>query len=391
MGIVNVLFVLLLTDACELKAEGGGVEMYDRIPQEEHVQDEDGVGDVAKPSQPNTAASADIEAASPSSSPRSSLPPPLPPSKPKSWPSRATSAFSSALSQISAPTRKTMYKLWFLLIIDSLADGMVPYSLTTYYMDLRFHPSKSTLGDVTSLSYFLGGIGAVFAGPLARRIGLINTMVFTHVPSSTAVLLFPLAPRFWITALFLLIRTGLNNMDQAPRSAFIAAVVKPQERTAVMGITAMLRNLAAMTGPTVTGWLAEGNHFGVAFIAAGICRLGYDFGLWALFVGYERGKRLQDRGGDDDDEEDENDSPAQEMRNTFSTRARARDGTDEAAELESLAASDELDGDIDERKGVSGEKRTSQTARAWNGGLHVPEGDLGRVRSRSPHSGREND
>jgi predicted MFS family arabinose efflux permease len=79
------------------------------------------------------------------------------------------------------------------------------------------------------------------------------------------------------------IRAGLNNMDQAPRSAFIAAVVKPEERTAVMGITAMVRTLAATAGPSITGVLAGSNNFWIAFVAAGICRLAYDFGLWAMF------------------------------------------------------------------------------------------------------------
>jgi hypothetical protein len=298
-----------------------------------------------------------------------------------------------------------MYKLWFLLLIDSLADGMVPYSLTNYYMDVKFHPSKSTLGDVTSLSYFLGAIGAVFAGPLARKIGLINTMVFTHVPSSTAVLLFPLAPYFWVTALFLLVRTGLNNMDQAPRSAFIAAVVKPEERTAVMGITSMLRNLAAMCGPTVTGVLAEGDRFGVAFIAAGICRLIYDFGLYALFVGYERGRRLQDRRDDDDvDEDDEG-----EMASTGHGRGqRQRHGINGGApadhfELDSLADSETSD-DTSISSGSGGSSKyktrekdpfhTTVTATATvptkvpeSDRLHVPRqiGDSPRVRSRSPH------
>ncbi|KAJ9611317.1 hypothetical protein H2200_004501 [Cladophialophora chaetospira] len=362
MGIVNVLFILLLTDACELNPHAKGEETYSRVPQEDRARDENGNDEAAE--LPNGTTQLDIEAASPPPTPVRPHHPQIP--KPKNWFFRSTSAFSSALSQISRPTRRTMYKLWFLLLIDSLADGMVPYALTNYYMDTKFHPSKATLGDVSSLSYFLGGIGAVFAGPLARKIGLINTMVFTHVPSSAAVLLFPLAPYFWITALFLLIRTGLNNMDQAPRSAFIAAVVKPEERTAVMGITSMLRNLAAMCGPTVTGLLAEGDHFGVAFIAAGVCRLIYDFGLYALFVGYERGKKLEDR-SDNDDDEDESDDGIRDA-NQF--------------ELESLADSDSSE---DIKKGKGG----LEPVATINGGLHVPTDGLERVRSRSPHRAAE--
>ncbi|KAE9376270.1 MFS general substrate transporter [Stipitochalara longipes BDJ] len=187
-------------------------------------------------------------------------------------------------AQISQATRSVMYKLWFLLIVDSLADGMVGYSLTTYYMDKKFDLRKSTLGDITSISYVLSSCSTIFAGPLSRRLGLINTMVFTHLPSSAAVLLFPLPSSIFFTVALFFVRTGLNNMDQAPRSAFIAAVVKPEERTAVMGITSMLRTLAATAGPSVTGILAGNNRFWIAFVAAGALRIAYDLGLWAMFV-----------------------------------------------------------------------------------------------------------
>jgi MFS family permease len=191
---------------------------------------------------------------------------------------------SSLFAQISAETRSIMYKLWFLLIIDSLADGMVGYSLTTYYIDQKFHLSKSTLGDFISVSYLLSSCSTIFAGPLAKRLGLINTMVFTHLPSSAAVLLFPFPHNIHMTVTLFFLRTGLNNMDQAPRSAFIAAVVKPEERTAVMGITSMVRTLASTAGPSVTGLLAGHDRFWIAFVAAGSLRIMYDLGLWGMFV-----------------------------------------------------------------------------------------------------------
>ncbi len=193
-------------------------------------------------------------------------------------------AKKSRFQQISQATRSVMYKLWFLLVVDSLADGMVGYSLTTYYMDQKFDLPKSTLGDITSISYVLSSCSSIFAGPLSRRLGLINTMVFTHLPSSAAVLFFPLPSGIFFTVALFFLRTGLNNMDQAPRSAFIAAVVKPEERTAVLGITSMLRTLAATAGPTVTGILAGDDRFWIAFVAAGALRIAYDLGLWAMFV-----------------------------------------------------------------------------------------------------------
>jgi hypothetical protein len=190
----------------------------------------------------------------------------------------------SRFAQISRETRGVMYKLWFLLIVDSLADGMVGYSLTVYYMDKKFQLAKSTLGDITSVSYILSSVSTIFAAPLARHLGIINTMVFTHLPSSAAVLIFPIPSSvFFAVALFYL-RTGLNNMDQAPRAAFIAAVVKPEERTAVMGITSMLRTLASTAGPFVTGLLAGNDRFWIAFVAAGSLRICYDLGLWGMFI-----------------------------------------------------------------------------------------------------------
>ncbi|CAF9903188.1 MAG: hypothetical protein GOMPHAMPRED_000122 [Gomphillus americanus] len=192
-----------------------------------------------------------------------------------------------AFTQISLATRRTMYKLWALLVADSTADGMVSYSLTNYYLDRKFSLSGSTLGDITSISYLLASLSTIFAGPLAKRLGLINTMVFTHIPSSTAVLFFPAPRSLVLTIILFFIRTGLNNMDQAPRTAFIAAVVRPDERTAIMGITSMLRTLASVIGPFITGILAGTDRFWIAFVGAGALRIAYDLGLWALFVGID--------------------------------------------------------------------------------------------------------
>jgi MFS family permease len=208
----------------------------------------------------------------------------------------------SYFSQISKATRSIMYKLWALLAIDSLADGMTPYSLINYYVDQKFHLSKATLGDITSASQFLCAVSAVFAGPLAKRIGLINTMVFTHLPSSIASAFIPLPSSVGWTISLMLFRAALNSMDQAPRTAFIAAVVKPEERTAAMGITSMVRTLAMSAGPSITGLLSGNGRFWMAFLATGICRITYDLGLWVLFVNVNVSKDAgrKDAGRDDD-------------------------------------------------------------------------------------------
>jgi MFS-type transporter involved in bile tolerance (Atg22 family) len=207
-------------------------------------------------------------------------------------------------SQISKSTRSVMFKLWILLAVDSLADGMTPYSLRNYYVDQKFHVSKATLGDITSASQFLCAVGAVFAGPLAKRIGLINTMVFTHLPSSIASAFIPLPSSVGWTVGLLLFMAALNSMDQAPRTAFIAAVVKPEERTAVMGITSMLRTLSSSMGPSITGFLAGSDNFWVAFLVTGICRIVYDVGLWILFVNVKV-EKTADREDDVDSVDDD--------------------------------------------------------------------------------------
>ncbi|KAI0200798.1 major facilitator superfamily domain-containing protein [Astrocystis sublimbata] len=330
MGLVNVAFVLMLTEACELQRSNSS---YSQIPQRD---------DEPAESQTNMNA-----------------PEPMRPA-PKN-PNRLLAAwnwFSTQLAQISSSTRSTMYKLWFLLAVDSLADGMVPYSLTNYYLDITFHPSKSTLGDVTSASYFLGALGATLAGPLAKKIGLVNTMVFTHIPSSAAVLVFPFPPLFWMSAVLLLIRAALNSMDQAPRTALIAAVVKPEERTAVMGITSTVRTLAAMAGPSVTGLLASNEHFWVAFVAAGVCRLAYDFGLYGLFINIKLNQR---------------EAPRMEQ---VSRERIGQEDFDEEMELESIFDSDVSS--IDESEIGSAVVPSSR--------LKPPSGiDHQRARSRSPH------
>ena len=262
-GLINMFCTLSLSAKCEAEEKVPETEASEMLLDEQGLQHEDDDEDGISP--------IDIQE----------------PAKPKK---------ESLFAQISSETRWIMYKLWFLLSVDSLADGMVGYSLTIYYLDQKFHMSKSTLGDIISVSYLLSSLSTIFAGPLARHLGLINTMVFTHLPSSAAVLFFPVPNNLILTVILFFIRTGLNNMDQAPRAAFIAAVVKPEERTAVMGITSMLRTLASTAGPSVTGILAGSKHFWVAFVAAGSLRIAYDLGLWAMFINMKL-YRHEEKGG----------------------------------------------------------------------------------------------
>jgi MFS family permease len=200
---------------------------------------------------------------------------PTRPSNPKPKPSAW-----SLLPNLSPSSRFVLLRLTALFAVDSLGSGMTPWSLITYFLSNKFQPSSATLGTIASISFGLAALSTLFAAPLARRIGLINTMVFTHLPSSVALALLPLPSSIEPTVGLLWFRAGLSSMDQAPRAAFVAAVVQDNERTAVMGVTSVVRTAAQSIGPTLTGWLAGGGRFWVAFLIAGILKASYDGGLW---------------------------------------------------------------------------------------------------------------
>ncbi|OJD36531.1 mfs general substrate transporter [Diplodia corticola] len=204
-------------------------------------------------------------------------PTPAPPPKPK-----------MGFAQLSAETRWMMLKLCALFFVDSLASGMVPYSLINFYLDRKFGLPKSTLGGIVAATWVTSSIGNIFAASIARRIGLVQTMVFTHLPSAVFLALIPAAPVVWLTAILMVLRGTLASMDQAPRSAFLSLVVKPEERTAVMGIVNVVKTLSQSGGPSVTGFLAGTDRFWIAFVVAGAMKAAYDCGLLTLFVKVER-------------------------------------------------------------------------------------------------------
>lgn len=147
----------------------------------------------------------------------------------------------------------------------------------------------------TNTSRFLSTLGNIFSASLSRRLGLIPAMVVTHLPSSLFLGALPAAPNLALTIVLLVGRSMMSSMDQAPRSAFISMVVLPEERTAVMGIVNTLKILSQSAGPWITGVLAGGGRFWVAFVVAGALKACYDVLLLGLF-----GRRLRDgreRGG----------------------------------------------------------------------------------------------
>lgn len=273
-GAINMVLTLFLSSKCEVDGHSSNQqqqqqkEEYQSLPQSEP----------STPISPQTS---------------SSLPPPISPTTPK--PNPNPTGILSKFAQISPQSRPILYKLTAIMSLDSLASGMASYSLINLYLDRKFSLPKGTLATIISITTFISAFMNIWSAALSKKIGLIKTMVFTHLPSAIFLALLPASPSLSGTIVLLFARASLNSMDQAPRTAFIAAIVRSGERTAVMGIVNVVKILAQSGGPSVTGFLAGRGVFWVAFLLAGLCKVCYDLGLLTLFVGM----RVDGRGGEE--------------------------------------------------------------------------------------------
>ncbi|KLU86844.1 hypothetical protein MAPG_05852 [Magnaporthiopsis poae ATCC 64411] len=216
------------------------------------------------------------------------------------------------LPEIGRESRIVVINLCLLFTLDSFASSLVSVSWISYFFKSRHGLEPGALGSVFFVTGIIGALSMLVAASLARRIGNINTMVFTHLPSSIMLALIPLGP-LHVALIFLFLRHCTASMDVGPRSAFLAAIVLPSERTAVLGILNTTKTLGQSLGPLITGVLADRGFFWVAFVLAGSLKASYDIGMLVLFKNHEREKaeleRLLDGPvSDGDDNGDENES-----------------------------------------------------------------------------------
>lgn len=181
------------------------------------------------------------------------------------------------------PSRRSVVKLAALFSIDAFAGGLVVNTLLALWLFQRFDLTPGVVG----LFFFCAGLlatASLLAAPhVARRIGLLNTMVFTHIPSSLFLMLAALAPGAPLALGLLLARAALSQMDVPARSAFVMAVVTPAERTAAASFTAVPRSLAAALGPTLAGALLGAGWLALPLLTCGALKIGYDLALLATF------------------------------------------------------------------------------------------------------------
>ncbi|MFZ3084895.1 MFS transporter [Rhodoferax ferrireducens] len=181
-------------------------------------------------------------------------------------------------------SRAVVLRLSALFALDAFAGGLILQSMIAYWFHIKFGVDTGLLGSLFFGANVLAGISALLAVPLAKRFGLINTMVFTHVPSNLLLILVPLMPNLPLAIGLLLARFSISQMDVPTRQSYTMAVVSADERSAAAGVTGIARSVGASLAPVLTGlFLANPALFSLPFFLCGGLKLVYDLALYRSF------------------------------------------------------------------------------------------------------------
>jgi MFS family permease len=181
-------------------------------------------------------------------------------------------------------SRKVVFKLSSLFALDAFAGGFVVQSMIAWWFHARHGIDEGALGSIFFGANLLAGVSALMATRIAARIGLVNTMVFTHIPSNILLCLVPLMPNLWSAITVLLLRFSISQMDVPTRQSYTMAVVNPDERTAASGVTNVARSVGAAVSPVLGGLLmVDPLLFSASFIIAGGLKIVYDLCLYGMF------------------------------------------------------------------------------------------------------------
>jgi MFS family permease len=181
------------------------------------------------------------------------------------------------------PSRGIVYRLAALFSVDAFGGGLVINALLTIWVSERFGIGVATIGAIFFVTSLCSAVSYFAAVPLAKRFGLINTMVFTHLPSSVFLILTAFAPTIWVAFGLLILRSLLSQMDVPTRSSYVMAVVQPEERPAAASVSAVPRSLASAVAPLLSGWLLTVSSFGWPLVLAGTLKAAYDLALLRQF------------------------------------------------------------------------------------------------------------
>jgi predicted MFS family arabinose efflux permease len=184
---------------------------------------------------------------------------------------------------VSAETKKTVFHLSRLFALDAFGGGFLIDALVAYWFFRRFGIGEDRLAVLFFVVHVLNALSHLGAAWLARRIGLVKTMVFTHLPSSLVLIAVPLAPSpLWAVMLFL-VRESLVEMDVPTRQSYVAAMVAPEERTYASGATNLTRNLSWAVASSVAGLVMQKIAFSAPFFLGPGLKIAYDILLWRAF------------------------------------------------------------------------------------------------------------
>jgi len=192
-------------------------------------------------------------------------------------------SFAARFSGLHA-SQRVVLRLSALFALDSFGGGFVVQSFAAYWFYVRFGVDPKTLGTLFFAANVLAGFSALVASRLANRIGLVNTMVVTHLPSNVLLILIPLMPTLPLATLMLLLRFSISQMDVPTRQSYTMAVVAPDERAAAAGITGVARTTGAALSPLFAGLLfGRPSWMNVPFYIAGTLKIAYDLLLFRAF------------------------------------------------------------------------------------------------------------
>jgi len=180
-------------------------------------------------------------------------------------------------------SKKTVRKLAALFALDSFGGGFIVQTFLVYWFKRRFGTGAEIMGAIFFATGLLQAGSSIVAGRLGDRIGLLNTMVFTHLPSNVLLAIIPFAGNLPMAAALLLARSALSQMDVPARQAYVVAMVDPSERTAAAAYTNTTRYIARPAGPIAAGALIQGFGLGAPFVAAGALKIVYDLTIYAYF------------------------------------------------------------------------------------------------------------
>jgi MFS family permease len=192
---------------------------------------------------------------------------------------------SSARHKMAAHSRAVLTKICALFAIDSLAGGFLGAALLSFFFFERFGVSEAMIGVLFFAARLMNALSHLGAAWLARHIGLVNTMVFTHIPSSLLLVTVAFAPSFGVAALLFLLREGLVEMDVPTRQSYVLAVVQPEERTFASGITNLVRVACWAVAPAFAGLMMSGQSLYLPLVIGAAMKIAYDLLLWRAFRG----------------------------------------------------------------------------------------------------------